>query len=256
MDGDNWFIWSRDKKYQDLLQKRAAGEEEMQSAVATCEILKPLYQPGMAILDVGCGTGHYLNSLRARLDPFACYTGVDATASYIGIAQETFPGVKFAVGDICQLPFADNAFDIVLCMNVIGYIPPPPSKALAELVRVTKQYLVVRAALGVRNYIIKEVASVRDGNGASSLAEKDAVKTDGELELFNYRNLYTESYFAEALAMLDASLKVEFIKDDLFNTFDNREQTTPTGTHVISNQQISGNILLDHYFMFVHKIMR
>jgi ubiquinone/menaquinone biosynthesis C-methylase UbiE len=111
---DNWYIWNHDKTYQDTMQKRASGElPEMESAKALCEVLKPYYKKGMTLADIGCGGGHYLRSLRTRLDPDISYTGVDATESYIRMAEEAFPGVPFQVGDVYELPFEDSSFDIV-----------------------------------------------------------------------------------------------------------------------------------------------
>src|SRR3989338_233108 len=108
---DTWRIWDNDLKYGDLLFRRATGEaEEMESSKSLCEALKPIYRPGMKVLDVGCGAGHYLLSLRKRLDPKISYTGLDATAYYVSLAQKAFPGVGFVQGDILKLPFWDGAF--------------------------------------------------------------------------------------------------------------------------------------------------
>jgi ubiquinone/menaquinone biosynthesis C-methylase UbiE len=172
---DNWYIWNHDKTYQDTMQKRASGElPEMESAKALCEVLKPYYQPGMTLADIGCGGGHYLRSLRARLDPDISYTGVDATESYIRMAKEAFPEMSFLVGDVYELPFADSSFDVVTCCNLVSFLPPPPIKALEELVRIARKYVIVRVTIGTRNYIIKEIRSSQDGLG-ETVSEQNLV---------------------------------------------------------------------------------
>jgi ubiquinone/menaquinone biosynthesis C-methylase UbiE len=107
MARDNWKIWPHDKSYEELLRKRAQGHApEMQSAVATCQQLARFYNPGLSVLDVGCGTGHYLRSLLERLAPNVAYTVIDATTSYIAIARQRFPGVALFLGTFfrCRSP--------------------------------------------------------------------------------------------------------------------------------------------------------
>ena len=60
-----WSNWDEEKHYGELLYKRATGEsEEMNSSRAVAKVIKEFYKPGMKVLDVGCGAGHYLVSLR------------------------------------------------------------------------------------------------------------------------------------------------------------------------------------------------
>jgi ubiquinone/menaquinone biosynthesis C-methylase UbiE len=250
---DNWYIWNHDKTYQDTMQKRASGElPEMESAKALCEVLKPYYQPGMTLADIGCGGGHYLRSLRARLDPDISYTGVDATESYIRMAKEAFPEMSFLVGDVYELPFADSSFDVVTCCNLVSFLPPPPIKALEELVRIARKYVIVRVTIGTRNYVIKEIRSSQDGLG-ETVSEQNLVTSDGQLKLFNYHNMYTEAYYREVFEELGPSLEVSFVVDDMWQTFDNRAYSNATGTRVVGQQQVSGNLLLDWRFIVVRK---
>ena len=69
MESKSGKIWNRDKEYGDYFFKRATGQlEEMESSKALCGIISEFYEKGMSLLDVGCGAGHYLRSLRKRLD--------------------------------------------------------------------------------------------------------------------------------------------------------------------------------------------
>ena len=48
------------------------------------------------------------------------------------------------VGNVLKLPFEDNSFDVVLCAEVLEHLPFKEfEKALSELKRVTKKYMVL-----------------------------------------------------------------------------------------------------------------
>ncbi|MDX1388142.1 MAG: class I SAM-dependent methyltransferase, partial [Acidobacteriota bacterium] len=113
MDNEKTTTESRARRYGDLLYRRAVGEsEEMESAKSLCEIVNRSYSPGDRVLDVGCGVGHYLRSLRARVDRRIDYTGVDINGDYIDLAKKAFPGSeeRFQVGELPDLPFEDGAY--------------------------------------------------------------------------------------------------------------------------------------------------
>lgn len=245
MTNSNWKVWNKNEAYGQLLYRRATGEEaEMESAKALCEMLQPFYQSGMSVLDVGCGAGHYLRSLRSRLDPNVNYTGVDATESYIGFARKAFgKAEQFVVGDIYNLPFENNAFDIVICNNVIYHLPPSLTKPLSELVRVAKKFVVIRTVFGERNYVIRELPF-----------EGEIVKADGEIPSFNFFNMFTEDYYRKILSRVAPDCRVEIIPDTFWKDFDVRKEiANPTATHIIDGKQVSGNLILDFRFIILEK---
>jgi len=253
MSNERWRVWDHSKSYGDLLYKRAVGEsEEMESSKALAKVVAKRYQPGMTLLDVGCAAGHYLRSLR-RVDENISYTGVDATAYYIELARKAFPDAEFEVGDIFDLPFDDDSYDIVINNNVIHHLPPPPTKAFSELIRVARKHVIIRAVFGDRNYIIKEVRTKDDWIDTIESSELDLVTEEADLKLFNYFNLYTETYFREVVKHIDQNIEIEIIKDDDWESFDNRESTIKTGTRVVSGYQISGNLVLDWRFIILTK---
>ena len=166
MSEEQWDFWENYKQYGDLFYKRATGElEEMESSKALCQVLARFYRKGMKVADIGCGGGHYLRSLRQRIDPEIDYTGIDATAYYIQCAQQAFPEIAdhFHIGDIFDLSVEDGTFDIVINNNVLLHLPPPPTKAFAELIRISRKYVVIRTIFGERNYIIKEIRPQEEG---------------------------------------------------------------------------------------------
>ncbi len=107
----------------------------------TVAVLAPL--SGLALLDVGCGTGLALQLAAADV---ARVTGLDAAEPMLDVARERLPDADLRVGDIQELPFDDGTFDVVTAFNAVQYAADPPA-GVAELARVTRPG--GRVAIGV-----------------------------------------------------------------------------------------------------------
>jgi 2-polyprenyl-3-methyl-5-hydroxy-6-metoxy-1,4-benzoquinol methylase len=94
-----------------------------------------------SILDVGCGEGFTLNRLREK-GIGKTLEGVEYSKAAIELGYKMYPDTKIKQGNIYQLPYKDNAFDLVLCTEVLEHLDDP-QKGLKELVRVSKKYLVI-----------------------------------------------------------------------------------------------------------------
>jgi ubiquinone/menaquinone biosynthesis C-methylase UbiE len=95
---------------------------------------------GDSLLDVGCGSGYFTrrfaqDNLRVTgIDPdvkMLCYAAAHAAA-----------GERYLLGDARTLPFPARAFDLCVCITALCFIPEQ-SRALAEMVRVTRRRLVL-----------------------------------------------------------------------------------------------------------------
>ena len=69
---------------------------------------------GSRMLDVGCGAGGALVLARQR---GADVTGLDGAAALVAIARRRLPGAEILVGEMEELPFADERFDVVTGIN-------------------------------------------------------------------------------------------------------------------------------------------
>ena len=103
--------------------------------------------PGECVLDIGCGTGCLADALKRRCD-FGQLLGVDFSATYIAHAarHNRDPRVTFEVGDACALDKPDRAFDRVLALLVLHFVPRA-DKAIVEMRRVAKPGATVAAAV-------------------------------------------------------------------------------------------------------------
>ena len=83
--------------------------------------LKPLAKytrNGDKVLDLGCGNGRLYQLFT---DKSIHYVGLDQSEELIKKAQEKFPEVDFSVGDMLELPFPDDRFDIIY--STVGIYP-------------------------------------------------------------------------------------------------------------------------------------
>jgi hypothetical protein len=91
---------------------------------------------GATALDVGARDGFLSKELTHFFD--------SVTAIDLNLPDIQHDKIQCKKGDITQLEFLDNAFDLILCAEVLEHIPTTLlRKACDELCRVTKEYLII-----------------------------------------------------------------------------------------------------------------
>ena len=91
-------------------------------------------KPGDEVLDCATGTGDLALEFAAR----GCdVLGTDFCAPMLGPARRKAPGLRFAVADAQQLPFADASFDVSSIAFGIRNVDDPV-RCLREMARVVK----------------------------------------------------------------------------------------------------------------------
>lgn len=89
------------------------------------------------LLSVGCGPGVFLREI-AQLRPDIDVVGIDKSSIRIQQAEQRchgLPNVRAFVGDVMELPFESNGFDLVFCRFLLEYLPDKQS-AVREICRV------------------------------------------------------------------------------------------------------------------------
>lgn len=104
---------------------------------------RPLYEAafktakvskGASVLDAGCGAGL---ALRVAHELGAKISGIDAAEGLAKIARSRNPDADIRIGELEELPFGDNSFDVTSGFNSFQYAANPVN-ALKEARRVTK----------------------------------------------------------------------------------------------------------------------
>jgi ubiquinone/menaquinone biosynthesis C-methylase UbiE len=106
------------------------------TAANSAAYLLPHLEPGMDLLDVGCGPGNLTADLAGYVRPGRA-VGVDAAVEVIEVARSSNPEVEFAMGDAYQLDYPDGTFDVVHAHQVLQHLADPVA-ALVEMRRVAK----------------------------------------------------------------------------------------------------------------------
>jgi SAM-dependent methyltransferase len=89
---------------------------------------------GQSVLDVGCGSGLFCH-VAAKRD--AKVAGIDAAPKLLDIAKSRTPSGDFHVGEMEELPFDNDLFDLVSGFNSFQFAADP-ANALRQAQRVAK----------------------------------------------------------------------------------------------------------------------
>lgn len=112
---------------------RAVPPLERRATFSLGVLLHP-WQPGGALLDVGCGAGGYLDLMRAL--GWERVVGVDISTRGVATARDVL-GIEAHQGELEQARFPDATFDAVSLSHTLEHIAHPVA-LLEEVRRVTR----------------------------------------------------------------------------------------------------------------------
>ena len=162
--------------------------------------------PGDLVLDIGCGEGRH--SLGLYVDREVNAIGIDLSTEDLKIAKSRIKdftvtdtnksSCAFGVGDIQSLPFKDNAYDAVICSEVLEHLESLDN-AVSEIVRVLKPGGIL--AVSVPRFIPELICW--------KLSSEYSKTPGGHVRIFRQKNLkklilkesvsYTSFHWAHAL---------------------------------------------------------
>lgn len=97
---------------------------------------KLLEQKNLYMLDMGCGGGFISNKLAKKGHTVK---GIDLSPTSLDVAKkyDSTKSVEYSIGDVTQLNFTPNQFDVTLSCDVLEHVEEP-QKLVQEAYRVTK----------------------------------------------------------------------------------------------------------------------
>ena len=151
------------------------------------EIFAGRDQRKLKVVDIGCGTGRFIDALK-QVWPKLPILGIDMSEAYVKHARrhlQRWSRVHLGVANAESLPVADNSQDALISTFLFHELPPK-----------------------VRRVVLRECARVLKPRGrlvmVDSLQRGDRPDYDGLLELFpqSYHEPYYRSYLNEDFAAL------------------------------------------------------
>ncbi len=143
-------------------------------------------EPGMRVLDVGCGTGVVARECLHRAGAEGAVIGLDISREMLAVAHRVAPRVGWVQGDAGMLPLPAEGFDRVLSQFALMFFPDQ-ELALAEMWRVLKPggRLVVSVSGALRdspvNLVLADVVERHVGERGRAVVED--IWTSGAPEL-------------------------------------------------------------------------
>jgi ubiquinone/menaquinone biosynthesis C-methylase UbiE len=182
----------------EVLFNGSANATRRQALVPLHEIFAGRDQRRLKLIDVGCGTGRFLDSLKQAW-PRLPAIGVDLSEAYVAEAKrhlKRWCWINLLVGNGEALPVKTASQDAVTTIFVLHELPPK-----------------------VRRIVFGEFARVLKRHGrlvvVDSLQIGDEPDYDGMLELFprNYHEPYYKSYLREDFRGIAASCGLAHVRD-------------------------------------------
>lgn len=91
-------------------------------------------------IDVGCGGGWIIEALEPHLGPDET-VGIDISATRLREANRRNPDAHFVRCPAENIPYPDDSFDLITCLDVIEHVPEPEA-LLAEIGRLSSRLII------------------------------------------------------------------------------------------------------------------
>jgi ubiquinone/menaquinone biosynthesis C-methylase UbiE len=188
------------KKMVEVLLNGTANAMRRQALPELYEVFAGRDQRKLRLLDVGCGTGRFLDFVKQAW-PRLQITGLDMSDAYIRHAKRHLrcSRTSFIVGKAEEIPLSDNSQDAVTSIFLFHELPPKIRRTeLRECARVLKP--------GGRLVLL------------DSLQRGDQPDYEGLLELFpcSYHEPYYASYIKEDFGSLASESGLKFVQSATF----------------------------------------
>jgi ubiquinone/menaquinone biosynthesis C-methylase UbiE len=182
----------------EVLFNGTANATRRQALPQLHEVFAGRDQRKLRLLDIGCGTGRFLDFLKQTW-PRLPVLGLDMSEPYVRYAKrhlKRWSRINLIIGNAESLPVPDESHDAVTSIFLFHELPPK-----------------------VRRIVFRECARVLKPGGrlvlVDSLQRGDQADYEGLLDLFpqNYHEPYYRSYTTEDFGALATSFGLTHIRD-------------------------------------------
>ena len=122
MDSSNQYAHAKKYNYSEVELFAKNSKEESQFIAFLYPTMSDYMKsaiPGKKVLDIGCGTGYW--SYKAALSGAKSIDGFDIQEDMVQLAKQAtsqFNTVNICIGDIMDMPYDDNTFDVAISLYV------------------------------------------------------------------------------------------------------------------------------------------
>ncbi len=142
-------------------------------------------QPGMDLLEVGCGTGQITGWLAARVAP-GQVVAVDFAEAMLAQARRKQLAAEFRRADVCRDPLGQRCFDVVLCFHSFPHFRDQAAalRNLASALRPGGRLMVMHLAGSAQiNAFHDEVGGAVAGDHLPSCADWECLLAQAGLQI-------------------------------------------------------------------------
>ena len=168
---------------------------------------------GMSVLEIGCGTGDMWAGQDGIIRRCSRFVLTDFSEGMLEQAKETLrgqAGIEYCPADIQELPFDDQAFDIVIA-NMMLYHVPDLSRGLREVKRVLKDDGTFYCATFGENGMMEYISSLFEKNGVRHSVNTNFTLQNGAEKLKTVFPAVRRDLYEDALEVTDVEDMVEYI---------------------------------------------
>jgi len=249
------------------LERLLGKKPEKESSKAVLELIKSEVKNGDNILEIGSSVGHLMRTLDKVKKNFS-YSGIDIDEYAISKGNETSKSRKFEnidfrglqIGQVNNIPFSDDSFDISICLNVLEHVNNP-IPGIRELIRTTKRLIIIRTLVSDQTFIIKESRNLEHLSlGYQHLqlpSPKNEIDDAGEPKVFAYQNIYGKSFLSENLGAIKSIKSYQIFEDIMWDEKaylkDSSINSLFRRTEVINGAQTRGNFIDTNFWILIKK---
>ena len=193
----NW-----DKYYQEEASiKRFVPEEDPNEDHRVTFALSLLPGKISSVLDVGCGEGYLCSRFKKK--GINTIAGIDISKKRIKYAKKRFKEIEFKIGNLYDLLFNDNSYDLVSLVEVLEHAENI-DKALNEVKRISKEYVLITvpSKQKIEEKLCSHCLKTFYPDGHLNSFSKDSLTNickKNKLKVLKFKQYYTKSNWEQSI---------------------------------------------------------